>query len=136
MIKPVVHDPAALTTVAAPATRADAQVITDLRDTLAAHQAACVGMAANMIGVNKRIIIIQVGPLAIPLVNPEITHQSGPYQAQEGCLSLTGERSATRYRDIRVRFLDQHFHPQQQAFSGFSAQIVQHELDHCNGILI
>ncbi|CAM3123649.1 peptide deformylase [Lactiplantibacillus plajomi] len=136
MIRPVVHDPAALQTVAQPATKADQAVVSDLLATLAANQATCVGMAANMIGVNKRIIVVQIGPLALAMINPQITAKNGRYQTQEGCLSLTGERPATRYRTITVSFLNQNFQPQQQTFNDFTAQIIQHEVDHCNGILI
>ncbi|RRK10547.1 peptide deformylase [Lactiplantibacillus garii] len=136
MIKPVVHDPAALQTPAQPASRSDRAVITNLLDTLAANQANCVGMAANMIGVNKRIIVVQMGPLAIPMINPQIIKKSGPYQTSEGCLSLTGERPTTRYKQITVKFDNQNFAPQQQTFNDFIAQIIQHEVDHCDGILI
>ncbi len=136
MIKPVVHDPAALTTVATPASRADSATIVDLLDTLAANQATCVGMAANMIGVNKRLIVVQMGPFAIAMVNPQITHKSGAYETTEGCLSLTGERKTTRYHQITVNYLDRNFKAQQQSFTDFTAQIIQHEVDHCNGILI
>lgn len=126
MIRPVVHDPAALQTVAQPATKADQAVVRYLLATL----------AANMIGVNKRIIVVQIGPLALAMINPQITAKNGRYQTQEGCLSLTGERPATRYRTITVSFLNQNFQPQQQTFNDFTAQIIQHEVDHCNGILI
>lgn len=136
MIKPVVHDPAALTTPATPATKADMPVMTNLLDTLAAHQDSCVGMAANMIGVNKHIIVVQMGPFAIPMMNAKITKKSGRYDTQEGCLSLTGERPTTRYHQITVQYLDRNFKPQQQTFNDFTAQIIQHELDHCAGILI
>lgn len=136
MIKPIMHDPTFLAQKSVPATVADQQVLVDLTDTLQAHQANCVGMAANMIGVSKQIIVCQVGPLILALVNPKITHKVGPYPATEGCLSLTGERTATRYQRITVQYLDQHFQPQTRQFTDFVAQIIQHEMDHCQGILI
>lgn len=136
MIKPVVHDPAALQTPAQTATRADLPTVTNLLDTLSANSASCVGMAANMIGVNKRIIVVQMGPLAIPMINPQIINKTGSYQTSEGCLSLSGERPTTRYHQITVKFVNQNFAPQQQTFRDFVAQIIQHEVDHCNGILI
>lgn len=136
MIKPVVHDPAALQTKATPANRQDQAVVQDLLDTLAAHTDTCVGMAANMIGVNKQIIVVQMGPFAIPLINPKITAKRQTYQTNEGCLSLTGERPTTRYQQITVAYLDRNFQPQKQTFSDFVAQIIQHEVDHCAGILI
>jgi len=136
MQRPVIHDPAALTQPAVPATKADLAVATDLLDTLAANRDVCVGMAANMIGINKAIIVIQLGPIAIPMFNPKIVKKQQAYQTQEGCLSLVGERPTTRYRQITVSFQDRNFQPQQQTLTDFSAQIVQHEVDHCAGILI
>lgn len=136
MIKTVVHDPAALQTPSTPATPADAAVGQDLLDTLAANADACVGMGANMIGVNKRIIVVQMGPFATVMYNPTIVKKAQPYPAMEGCLSLTGERSTTRYQTVTLKFLDRQFKPQQQEFNGFIAQIIQHEVDHCNGVLI
>lgn len=136
MIKPIMRDPAFLAQKSQPATINDAAVITDLLDTLRANADRCVGMAANMIGIQKNIIVCQMGPLAAPLVNPVIIKRSGPYQTEEGCLSLTGQRSTTRYQTITVNFENQNFQPQQQTFSGWIAQIIQHEIDHCNGILI
>lgn len=105
-------------------------------DTLRANQDRCVGMAANMIGVNKRIIAVQMGILSVPMINPEITKTSDPYTAKEGCLSLVGQRSAKRYGTIEVTFLDQKFQEHTQTFSDFIAQTIQHEIDHCNGIII
>lgn len=136
MIRPIVHDPQQLQTSATPATRADAGVITDLLDTLKAHQDNCMGMAANMIGQNKRIIVILVGAFPIALVNPQIRQQRDAFQTEEGCLSLDGQRPTTRYQTITVDYLDQQFIPHHQEFTGFVAQIIQHEVDHCNGILI
>lgn len=119
-----------------PATPADRAVIQNLQDTLAANRERCVGMAANMIGVAKRIIIVQRGPLAQIMINPRLTAKSGAYQAQEGCLSLTGERPATRYQQITVAYQDASFKPRVATFSGFVAEIIQHEMDHLEGILI
>lgn len=136
MIKPIMRDTKFLSQVALPATTADTAVITDLIDTLQANTDRCVGMAANMIGINKRIIIVQMGILPVIMVNPEIIRQHSPYQTEEGCLSLIGQRSTKRYETIEVRYQDRHFKQQQQAFSGWVAQIIQHEIDHCAGILI
>lgn len=136
MIKKVVTDKLILQQKSSPAAQADAQVITDLMDTLRANQSACVGMAANMIGVLKQIIVVQVGPMIIPMVNPKITSKQGKYHTNEGCLSLTGERPTDRFRKITVSYLDQNFNRHKETFSGFTAQIIQHEIDHCQGILI
>lgn len=136
MIKPIVHDPLQLSTPAALATPLDAGIVTDLLDTLRAHEDNCVGMAANMIGQNKRIIVVLMGVLPVAMINPQLRQKSQPFQTQEGCLSLTGERPTTRYQTITVDYLNQQFQPQHQQFSGFVAQIIQHELDHCNGIVI
>ena len=136
MVQPIMHDPLFLAQPSAPATPADRQVAIDLVDTLRAHEDGCVGMAANMIGVHKRIIVINAGFMPMVLINPIITGKSGPYQAEEGCLSLAGVRKTTRYQEIDVAFLDMDFKPRQQHFSGWAAQIIQHEVDHCDGILI
>ncbi|WP_048000523.1 peptide deformylase [Lactiplantibacillus herbarum] len=136
MIKPIVHDPAALSVPATPATPADSQVVTDLIDTLAAHTEDCVGMAANMIGTNKRIIAVQLGPFTIVMLNAKITQQHGSYQATESCLSIAGEKTTTRYHQVTVDYYDRNFKHQQQRFNDFTAQIIQHELDHCDGKLI
>ena len=119
-----------------PATAADAQTAQDLIDTLAAHAHECVGMAANMIGTAKRIIVFDDEGTPRVMFNPEIVSRSGAYETEEGCLSLPGSRRATRYRTIKVRFEDRSFQPREQAFTGFTAQIIQHEIDHCDGILI
>ncbi|WP_288529735.1 peptide deformylase [uncultured Secundilactobacillus sp.] len=118
------------------ATPADRQVVTDLLDTLVAHQAEAVGLAANMISQNKRIIALFIGPLPVAMINPTITAKSSPYQATEGCLSLTEQRQTTRYQQITVTYQTTAFASQHQTFTDFIAQIIQHELDHCNGILI
>ena len=136
MVRPIMRDPLFLSQKSADASRADAQVLNDLLDTLRANQDRCVGMAANMIGVHKRIIAFYAGPFCIGMYNPEIVKKSDPYETQEGCLSLDGERKATRYRTIEVSYQDQNFKPQRMTYTGWVAQIIQHEIDHCNGILI
>lgn len=136
MIKQINKDTTLLSQKSTPATPKDNQVITDLLDTLKSHQDDCVGMAANMIGINKRIIAFQLGNLAIPLINPVITKKSGPYDTEEGCLSLSGERKTKRYQNITVKYLDASFKPQEQSFNDFVAEIIQHEMDHLEGILI
>ena len=136
MIKPIMRDVMFLSQPAEKATAADKQVITDLMDTLNAHLDSCVGMAANMIGVQKRIIVVRIGPLSVPMVNPQIVSKSGEYEAEEGCLSLIGVRKCKRYRDIEVSYQDGSFLPRRQRYSGWIAQIIQHEIDHCNGVII
>ncbi|HBF74529.1 MAG TPA: peptide deformylase [Lactobacillus sp.] len=136
MIKQINHNQAFLSRKATRATEADMQAVTDLVDTLKANTNRAVGLAANMIGVNKRIIAIQLGVLSIPMINPEITKKSGPYEATEGCLSLEGQRKTTRYKDIEVTYQDQNFKSHTQTFKDFTAQIIQHEVDHTNGVLI
>lgn len=136
MIRPVVHDQTRLAQKSRPATKADVATVTDLLDTLKANSANCVGMAANMIGVNLRIIVVDMGILPVAMINPVITKQVGPYDTSEGCLSLTGERPTQRFKTIDVTFLNQAYQPQKQTFTGFVAQIIQHEIDHCNGIII
>ena len=136
MIRPIVHDPLFLAQKSAVATEADRQVITDLLDTLHASLDRCVGMAANMIGERKRIIVFCNGPMQMVMVNPEIIAKSGEYEAEEGCLSLAGLRKTKRYRKITVKYQDQTFRQVTGTFEGFTAQIIQHEIDHCNGILI
>lgn len=136
MIKPVIHDQTRLVQKSTPATKADAATVTDLLDTLKANSENCVGMAANMIGSNLRIIVVDMGVFPVAMINPTITKQSGPYDTQEGCLSLTGERPSKRFQTIDVTFDNQNFQRQHQTFTGFVAQIIQHEIDHCNGILI
>lgn len=119
------------------ATEADLDVAQDLSDTLAAHRATCVGMAANMIGQRKRIIaVVDDDGTILVMLNPRITQQSGPYQTEEGCLSLEGTRPATRYRTITVAWQDLRLASQTRVFSGNVAQAIQHEVDHCNGVLI
>ncbi len=135
-VKPIMRDVLFLSQKAKPATSLDQQVARDLLDTLKAHEAGCVGMAANMIGVNKAIIAVSLGPVSIAMFNPRITKRSGAYQTEEGCLSLTGTRPCTRYQEIVVEYRDERFQPQRQRFTGWTAQIIQHEVDHLAGILI
>ena len=136
MNRQIVHDPLFLAVKSEPATEADKQVIADLLDTLRANLDRCVGMAANMIGVRKRIIVFCNGPLQMIMINPRITAKSGEYEAEEGCLSLAGTRKAKRWQKITVNYQDQAFRQRAGTFEGFTAQIIQHEMDHCDGILI
>lgn len=136
MIKPIVRDPLFLQQKSVPATEADAQVIVDLMDTLKANMDRCVGMAANMIGVKKQIIVVAVGPFIFPMVNPVITAKRGRYETEESCLSLDGVRPCVRYEEIEVDYLDQNFQPQHGTYSDFTAQIIQHEIQHFSGELI
>ena len=137
MIKEIVHDPIFLGGKSEPATAEDLQIAQDLVDTLTANQAACVGMAANMIGVRKRIIAFDNEGVYMTMFNPEILKMSEPYEAEESCLSLLGgPRKCTRYRTIKVRWQNEQFQTRIKTFTGWTAQIIQHEIDHCNGILI
>ncbi len=136
MMQPINRNPMLLAQVAEPATRADSQVAVDLVETLRANQDRCVGMAANMIGVNKNMIVVQMGAMPYVMINPVIVRKQDPFRTQEGCLSLDGERSTKRYRKIRVRYADQTFVEREMDFTDFTAQIIQHEMDHCQGILI
>lgn len=136
MVKQIVRDPLFLQQKSEPATEADAQVIVDLMDTLRANMDRCVGMAANMIGVKKQIIVFAAGPFIIPMVNPVITAKSGKYQTEESCLSLDGARPCVRYKEIEVDYLDQDFQPQHGKYKDFTAQIIQHEIQHFIGELI
>ena len=136
MIQPIVHDPLFLAQKSARATPADADTARDLLETLAAHADGCVGMAANMIGVAKRIIAVEAEDGYLVLFNPVILKKSGPYNTEEGCLSLDGERKTVRYKTIKVKYFNENFKQIKRSFSDFTAQIIQHEIDHCNGILI
>ena len=118
------------------ASMADSAVVNDLVDTLKANLSRCVGMAANMIGVRKRIIAVAAGPLVFPMINPVITKRKGEYAANEGCLSLCGLRKCTRYKEIEVEYLDSFWNRRKESFSGFTAEIIQHEVDHLEGIVI
>ena len=136
MIRDICRDEAFLAQKAEPATPDDLPVATDLLDTLAHHKAGCVGMAANMIGVNKRIIAFDNAGTYMVMLNPEIVKKSGPYDAQEGCLSLAGTRPARRWQSIKVRWHNEQFQVRLKTFTGWTAQIIQHEIDHCEGIII
>lgn len=136
MIRPIVRDMVFLSQASEPAGREDAQVVRDLVDTLGANLDGCVGMAANMIGVRKRVIVVRMGPMSIPMINPEIVSKRSPYEAEEGCLSLTGMRKCRRWQEIEVVYQDASFLPRRQKYNGWIAQIIQHEIDHCNGVII
>ena len=137
MIKPLVHDPFFLGLKSEPATKEDLQVAQDLLDTLVANRAGCVGMAANMIGVRKRIIVVDNGGTYLTMFNPEIIKKTGPYDTEEGCLSLLGgPRPCKRYQTIQVRWQTKEFKTCTRMFTGWTAQIIQHEVDHCDGVLI
>ena len=136
MIRDICTDEVFLAQKADPATPDDLQTAADLLETLEHHRDGCVGMAANMIGVNKRIIAFDNGGTYLVMFNPEIVKQSGPYQAEEGCLSLTGTRPAKRWKSIKVRWQNEKFQERWKTFTGWTAQIIQHEIDHCEGILI
>ena len=136
MIKPIMKDVLFLSRKSENAVPADVNIADDLIDTLKAHSESCVGMAANMIGVNKRIIVINVGILFIEMFNPVILKQSMPYETEEGCLSLAGKRKTQRFNHIEVKYQDRNFKTHTQEFSGWTAQIIQHEIDHCDGIII
>ena len=136
MIKQVVKDVIFLGQRSDEATKADLSVADDLRDTLAANREHCVGMAANMIGVRKRIIIANMGMGDIVMFNPVIVKKDSPYETEESCLSLIGTRKATRYKNIEVEYTDQQWNRKKQKYSGFIAQIIQHECDHLAGIII
>ena len=136
MIREICRDEAFLSQKAQPATLDDLSTAQDLLDTLAAHKSGCVGMAANMIGVNKRIIAFDNEGTYMVMFNPVIVKCSGPYEAEEGCLSLTGTRKAKRFQTIKVQWQNEKFQPRLKTFTGWTAEIIQHELDHCQGILI
>ena len=136
MIKTIMKDIFFLNQKSQLATELDGQVIEDLLDTLKAHDDDCVGMAANMIGIKKRIIAINISGIHIPMINPVIVNKSNSYETEEGCLSLTGVRKTLRYKDIEVEYQDIKFMKKKVKYSGYIAQIIQHEVDHCNGIVI
>ena len=133
MVKKIMRDPLFLAQKSVDATEDDKQVVTDLLDTLRANLDHCVGMAANMIGVKKNIIVVAAGPFQFAMINPVITGKSGAFQTEEGCLSLEGVRPCTRYKEIEVDYLDQNFKKKHGKYTGWTAQIIQHEVDHCNG---
>ena len=136
MIKSIVKDVFFLGKKSEPATKQDLSVGQDLQDTLVANQERCVGMAANMIGVRKRIIIVNVGFMNLVMYNPILVKKDTPYETEEGCLSLEGVRKTTRYQNIEVEYLDSSWKKHRQKFSGWTAQIVLHELDHLEGVII
>lgn len=136
MNKPIVKDILFLGQKSGNATKQDLSVGQDLQDTLKANQDRCVGMAANMIGVKKRIIIVNMGIMNMVMYNPVLIRKDTPYETEEGCLSLDGVRKTTRYQNIEVEYLDGTWKKHRQKFSGWTAQIIQHELDHLEGIII
>ena len=136
MEKPIIKDPILLARKSAPASAEDLADARDLLDTLAAHREGCVGMAANMIGVFKRIIVFDNEGSCMTMFNPEIIRRAEPYEAEEGCLSLSGTRKTKRYRSIKVQYQNERFQLRTKTFTGWTAQIIQHEVDHCDGILI
>ena len=137
MVKELMHDPVFLAQKSAEATAEDLPVARDLLDTLAFHRETCVGMAANMIGVAKRIIAFDCDGSLMVMLNPEIITQSAPYETQESCLSLLGgPRKTVRFDKIKVRYQNENMQTRLKTFTGFTAQIIQHEVDHCNGVLI
>ena len=136
MIRDICKDEAFLAQKAEPAAADDLGTAQDLLDTLVAHKDSCVGMAANMIGVNKRIIAFENAGKYEVMFNPVIVKQSGAYEAEEGCLSLTGRRKVRRFRTIKVQWQNEKFQLRLKTFTGWTAEIIQHELDHCDGVLI
>lgn len=137
MVREIMHDPIFLAAGSEPATTEDIQTARDLLDTLAAHSESCVGMAANMIGVRKNIIVFDNDGEYMTMFNPEIIKCDKPYDTNEGCLSLIGEpRPVRRYKSIKVRWQNEEFKTRIKTFTGRSAQIIQHEVDHCRGVLI
>ena len=136
MIRNIVKDVSFLAQKSEIATKDDVGVVNDLIDTLNANLDNCVGMAANMIGVKKRILVFTVGNIIVPMINPVILKKEKPYEAEESCLSLIGFRKTIRYENIEVEYLDINFKKHKQVFTGFTAQIIQHEVDHFEGIII
>ena len=137
MVRELVHDPIFLARKSVPATKEDLEIARDLMDTLLAHRDSCVGMAANMIGCTKRIIVFDNEGVPMLMLNPELVKADGEYDTEEGCLSLLGgPRKTKRYRKIKVRYQNEKLETRLKTFSGWTAQIIQHEIDHCNGILI
>ena len=137
MVREIMKDTTFLSQKAEPATLEDISVAKDLLETLEMHRDGCVGMAANMIGVNKRVIAFQTEEdQYMVMFNPEIIRESGPYEAEEGCLSLPGTRKTRRWQTIKVRYQNELFQDRIKTFTGWTAEIIQHEIDHCEGILI
>ena len=136
MICEIVRDEGFLAQRSAEASFLDISIAQNLLDTLEAYSDSCVGLAANMIGVQKRIISVNMGPINVAMLNPVIVKKSGKYMTEEDCLSLNGVRPTARYKKITVEFQDMQFKKQRQSFEGWTAQIIQHEIDHCDGIVI
>lgn len=136
MICEIVRDESFLAQRSAEASFLDTPIAQNLLDTLAAYSDSCVGLAANMIGVHKRIIAVNMGPINVAMLNPVIVKKSGKYMTEEGCLSLNGVRPTARYKKITVEYQNMQFKKQRQSFEGWTAQIIQHEIDHCDGIVI
>ena len=136
MVREIMKDEAFLAEASEKATAEDAEIARDLLETLEAHKAGCVGMAANMIGVRRRIIAFDNEGSYMVMFNPEIVKKSGAYEAEEGCLSLTGTRKPRRWQSIKVQYQNEKMQIRLKTFTGWTAQIIQHEIDHCNGIII
>ena len=136
MVRPIVRDVFFLGQKSEPAAQGDLQIGKDLQDTLKANQDRCVGMAANMIGIKKRVIIVNMGFVNVVMYNPVIIRREKPYEAEEGCLSLDGTRKTTRYETIELEYRDEGWRKHRQPYIGWIAQIIQHEVDHLDGIVI
>ena len=136
MIRPIVKDVLFLGQKSEPATKQDLPVGQDLMDTLRANQDRCVGMAANMIGVRKKVIIVNMGIMNVVMYNPVIVKKDTPFETEEGCLSLTGVRRTTRYQNIEVEYRNAAWKKRRERYSGWIAQIIQHEMDHLDGVII
>ena len=136
MVREIMKDESFLAIPSAEAAPGDEAIGRDLLETLIAHKDGCVGMAANMIGVSKRIIAFENGDEYMVMYNPVIVKKSGPYTAEEGCLSLEGRRQTKRFKSIKVQYMNDAFQQRFKTFTGWTAQIIQHEVDHCNGVLI
>ena len=136
MVREIMKDEVFLAEASEKATAEDTEIARDLLETLEAHKAGCVGMAANMIGVRKRIIAFDNESSYMVMFNPEIIKKSGAYEAEEGCLSLTGTRKTRRWQSIKVQDQNEKMQIRLKTFTGWTAQIIQHEIDHCNGIII
>ena len=136
MVREIMKDEVFLAEASEKATAEDTEIARDLLETLEAHKAGCVGMAANMIGVRKRIIAFDNEGSYMVMFNPEIVKKSGAYEAEEGCLSLTGKRKTRRWQSIKVQYQNEKMQIRLKTFTGWTAQIIQHEIDHCNGIII
>ena len=136
MVREIMKDEVFLAEASEKATAEDTEIARDLLETLEAHKAGCVGMAANMIGVRKRIIAFDNEGSYMVMLNPENVKKSGAYEAEEGCLSLTGTRKTRRWQSIKVQYQNEKMQIRLKTFTGWTAQIIQHEIDHCNGIII